>query len=84
MTATRASFGAISRRNCKRLAARSEEGYARDVASGMGEARHKAGLNRIVTHRHDDGYRTGRNPCRWCYVATECEYQIRFERNADA
>jgi hypothetical protein len=25
-----------------------------------------------------------RNPCRWCYVATECEYQIRFERNADA
>src|SRR5262245_12980086 len=50
------------------------ESHARDVASGTGEARHKAGLNRIVTHRHDDRYRVGRDPSRWCYVATECKY----------
>ena len=37
----------------------------------MSEIRYKAGLNGIIAHRDDDGYRGSCNSCRRCHVATE-------------
>ena len=52
-----------------------------DIAAGTGEARHQTGLNRILAHRHHDRYRAGCGSYQRCYVATEREYDVGFDRN---
>src|SRR5262249_39742106 len=59
------------------------ESHARDVASGTGEARHKAGLNRIVTHRDDDGDRVGCDPTRRVAASMSRNSSTHFPPNTE-